>query len=94
MSKSGIEYESEDLLPVSTKFRMGRKDAAPDLAGDIVLWTSYPDDVTGIDNPNEKQVVRVYVEVSWPATMAYAEREKRVFVKEFCNPAILPAEQP
>lgn len=35
-----------------------------------------------------KNLVRVFVELTWPASADYKLREKRVFVKEYINPAI------
>ena len=81
MKEDGIQFSG-------TKFAMGRSGKAPELTGDILLWKTYPPDVVGVsDNSSARILVRVYMEVSWPSSVPYAERKKRVYVREFLDPA-------
>ena len=83
MAKDGILYSG-------TKFAMGRSGKAPELTGDILLWKTYPGDVIGVsDNPKKtvRILIRVYMEVSWPSSSPYEQRKKRVYVREFLDPA-------
>ena len=81
MEEDGIQFSG-------TKFAMGRSGKAPELTGDILLWKTYPGDVVGIpDNSTSKTIIRVYMEVSWPSSSAYEQRKKRVYVREFLDPA-------
>ena len=81
MAKDGILYSG-------TKFAMGRNGKGPELTGDILLWKTFPTDVVGVpDNASSKILIRVYMEVSWPSAAPYAERKKRVYVREFLDPA-------
>ena len=81
MEEDGIQFSG-------TKFAMGRSGKAPELTGDILLWKKYPNDVVGVpDNSTSKTIIRVYMEVSWPSSSAYEQRKKRVYVREFLDPA-------
>jgi hypothetical protein len=81
MVDDGIQFSG-------TKFAMGRSGKAPELTGDILLWKTYPGDVVGVSNNSTSPIlVRVYMEVSWPSSVPYAERKKRVYVREFLDPA-------
>ena len=81
MENDGIQFSG-------TKFAMGRSGKAPELTGDILLWKTTPDDVAGVPNNSTSPIlVRVYMEVSWPSSVPYAERKKRVYVREFLDPA-------
>ncbi len=74
----------------------------PDFSADLCLWRvnqekfvawgeaggdyaweagNYPDATD--DNPS---LITVYLEVSWPVTVDYEDREKRLFVREYYNP--------
>jgi hypothetical protein len=82
MVDDGIQFSG-------TKFAMGRSGKAPELTGDILLWKTTPGDVVGVPDNNGATAVliRVYMEVSWPSSVPYAERKKRVYVREFLDPA-------
>ena len=81
MENDGIQFSG-------TKFAMGRSGKAPELTGDILLWKTAPGDVAGVSNDSASPIlVRVYMEVSWPSSVPYAERKKRVYVREFLDPA-------
>lgn len=81
MVDDGIQFKN-------TQFAMGRSGKAPELTGDILLWKTFPTDVVGVpDNDSSKILIRVYMEVSWPSAAPYAERKKRVYVREFLDPA-------
>ena len=81
MVNDGIQFHD-------TKFAMGRSGKGPELTGDILLWKTHPSDVVGVsDNPSTKILVRVYMEISWPSSVQYEQRKKRVYVREFLDPA-------
>ena len=59
---------------------------APDFEADLCGWYCCPNDIPDVDNSDtdgDRNLVRVYLEVSWPVNTAYANREKRIFVREF-----------
>jgi Tfp pilus assembly protein PilV len=81
MTDDGIQFSG-------TKFAMGRSGKAPELTGDILLWKTAPGDVVGVsDNSSSPILIRVYMEVSWPSSSPYEQRKKRVYVREFLDPA-------
>lgn len=88
MVDDGIQFKD-------TKFAMGRSGKAPELTGDILLWKTFPTDVVGVpDNDSSKILIRVYMEVSWPSTSPYEQRNKRIYVREFLDPASAMTREP
>ena len=72
---------------------VGKKGAAtPDFAADMAYWTSYPTDIAEY-NSSQTDLVRVYIEISWPVTTEYGQRQKRTYVREYLNPNITLPEQ-
>ena len=88
MKEDGIQFSG-------TKFAMGRSGKSPDMTGDILLWKTVPNDVVGVsDNVSSKILIRVYMEVSWPSTSPYEQRNKRIYVREFLDPASAMTREP
>lgn len=57
-------------------------------AAHVAVWSSPIDDFSVGTTKNTLPTGfarRVYVEISWPVTAAYAKREKRIYVREFFN---------
>lgn len=86
---------NDGILFSGTKFAMGRSGKAPDLTGDILLWKVNPGDVVGVaGNDTNPVIIRLYMEVSWPSSVQYEQRRKRVYVREFLDPAAAVAREP
>ena len=60
----------------------------PDFEADLCVWKCYPDDIPDVENSDtagKQNLIRVYLEISWPVNAPYDKREKRIFVREFFN---------
>ena len=98
-SESGVDMEAASIDGKNYfKIRVGKEGANfPDFEADLCGWKCYPDDIPDVDNANEdgkRNLIRVYLEVSWPVTAAYDNREKRIFVREFYDKKGLVEEAP
>ena len=71
-------------------FQFGKENQMPDFNGYLRVWYTYPGDLEGGAN-NRNDLIRYYVEASWPADKDYTERKKRVYVREYHNPAATAA---
>ena len=90
LKQDGVNLEKQTISGKTYfKVRVGRIGAAlPDFEADLCGWKCYPDDISGFtasENQKQRDLVRVYLEVSWPVRTAYDKREKRIFVREFYN---------
>lgn len=88
-TNDGVDFdtsnmESKHYLRVFVGKKDGSNKVLPDFAADVCGWKCYPDDIAGAEGA-QTDLVRVYLEVSWPVFSPYAEREKRTFVREFYN---------
>ena len=87
----GVDFDTSNAVSKHyIRAYVGKKDGTnkvtPDFVADICGWHCYPDDIPDVDNSDtdgNRNLVRVYLEVSWPVNTAYANREKRIFVREF-----------
>ena len=66
-------------------FQVGKEGEMPDFTGHLEVWYTYPGDFEASANV-KKDIIRFYVRASWPAEKPYAERKKRVYVREYHNP--------
>lgn len=71
----------------------GDNEVVPDFAADIWGWWCYPSDIAESVG-SQTDLVRVYLEVSWPINAPYDKREKRIFVREFFNTRAVLLELP
>lgn len=71
----------------------GDNEVLPDFAADICGWKYYPTDIAEAEGA-QTDLIRVYLEVSWPINVPYERREKRVFVREFFNTRAVLLELP
>ena len=88
LKKDGINMKLVGSGNKYFEIRVGKAGAeVPDFEADLCGWKCYPDDILGSNNRDatQRDLVRVYLEVSWPVRTAYAKREKRIFVREFYN---------
>lgn len=98
-TESGVDMESASVGGKSYfKIRVGKEGANfPDFEADLCGWKCYPDDIPDVVNANEdgkRNLIRVYLEISWPVTAAYDNREKRIFIREFYDKKGLVEEAP
>ena len=84
--KNGVEVESG--MQGIYYFYVGSEGQMPDFNGHLRVWSQYPTDLANNANA-DNDLIRFYVEASWPADKDYAERKKRLYVREFHNPAIM-----
>lgn len=85
----GIDFDDSKLdtkhyLRVFVGKKNGSSKVLPDFAADLCGWKCYPEDIAEAEGA-QTDLLRVYLEVSWPINVAYAKREKRTFVREFFN---------
>lgn len=91
LDENGINWKTASGTGGSyLEIRVGKKgnNVLPDFEADLCGWKCCPDDIPDVDNvdsddPGKRNLIRVYLEVSWPVTAAYSKREKRIFVREF-----------
>ena len=91
IDRDGVTWaEGEAGTHKYLKITVGKagENVLPDFEADICGWKSYPNDIPDVDNANadgKRNLIRVYLEVSWPVNVPYAKREKRTFVREYFN---------
>ncbi len=74
---SGGDYTQ---LPSVFPVLVGRREEnIADFSGDVKIWKQTNLELFGDD------MVRVFIEVSWPAVAAYDAREKRIFCRDYVN---------
>lgn len=69
-------------------FQLGNEGQVPDFSGHLRVWYEYPTDLENNANA-DKDLIRFYVEASWPAGKPYDERKKRIYIREYYNPAVM-----
>ncbi|MBO4490789.1 MAG: hypothetical protein J5944_05445 [Lentisphaeria bacterium] len=89
LEKEGVNFPNDPNTTASgkryMKVRVGKKDSTlPDFEADLCGWKCFPKDIADAEG-DQTDLVRVYLEVSWPVRTAYDKREKRIFVREFYN---------
>lgn len=69
-------------------FQLGNVGQVPDFSGHLRVWYEYPTDLENNANA-EYDLIRFYVEASWPASKPYDERKKRIYIREYYNPSVM-----
>ena len=100
--ENGVDFDDSKVgtkgyIRVFVGKKDGTNKVTPDFVADLCGWKCYPDDIPDVDNADvdgKRNLIRVYLEVSWPVTAAYDNREKRIFVREFYDKKGLVEEAP
>ena len=95
-TEDGIEMEVDESDGKKYfKIFVGKKgtDVLPDFDADLCGWKCYPEDISDAEGA-QTDLIRVYLEVSWPVSADYDKREKRIFVREFYNTKAAAEELP
>jgi len=87
LANDGINFDEETGTGGSyMAIRVGKAGTGvlPDFEADLCCWKCKPADIAEVTGSSD-DLVRVYLEVSWPVSSPYANRQKRIFVREFYN---------
>lgn len=98
--ESDIANDGVNFLDESgavAKVFVGKKNKLfADFTGDIAVWKNASQKIadfsSGMGAGNTADITRVFLEISWPSTAPYDSRNKRVFIREFVNPAAMLTE--
>jgi len=87
--KDGVDFDTskwsdDHYIRAYVGKKNGSTEVMPDFVADLCGWMCYPTDITEAEGA-QTDLIRVYLEVSWPINAPYEKREKRVFVREFFN---------
>jgi len=92
ITEDGVNFLDISVSKDLAKVFVGKKNKLfADFTGDIAVWKNASQKIADFSSgtmgtTSTSAVTRVFLEISWPSTSPYDNRNKRIFVREFVDP--------